>query len=406
VVDALRESLSQVRARLLDPDSLVRAVASGRQRSGQPRWRRAEVRYVDLRSGRHLQVTTYDDTQAFTHNTPSGEASASAVDELLEEPFASWHVESHDTVTSWRVTKKGRPLLHSVSRGSDADHAGRHGHDRVKPRLLPPDDAYLHAVGISDERARVKPSMQAKYRQIEEFLRLLSGALDEALDSGHLRAPSAERPLRVVDLGCGNAYLTFAAFRYLAGVRGMPVRMTGVDLKSQARERNTALATQLGCADRLVFLEAPIATAQVEGPVDLALSLHACDTATDDALARAVEWRTPLVLAAPCCHHYVQAQLRQAPTPAPFGLLTRHGILRERLGDTLTDAMRAALLRLQGYRVDVIEFVASRHTPRNTMLRAVRTGSGGDTGVRSEYDRLAAMWQVHPKLADLLGERR
>ena len=182
------------------------------------------------------------------------------------------------------------------------------------------------------------------------------------------------------------------------------MQMIGVDLKAQARKRNTALAVDLGCADRLAFLEAPIATVEMEGPVDVALSLHACDTATDDALARAVEWRTPLVLSAPCCHHYVQAQLRRAVTPVPYGLLTRHGILRERLGDTLTDAMRAALLRLHGYRVDVVEFVASRHTPRNTMLRAVRTGSSGDAGVRSEYDQLAAMWQVRPKLAELLGE--
>jgi len=402
VADPVPDSLAPLREQLLDAGSLVRAVASGRRRNGRPRWRRAELRYVDLRSGRHLQITTYDDTQAFTRNSAVGTVAAGAVDELLAEPFGTWHVESQDLVTSWRMTRKGRPLVHRTPR-KDHAAAGTHGHDREKPRLLPPDDPFLRAVGISDDRGRVKPSMQAKYRQIEEFLRLLSGALDDALDSGHLDPPRAERPLRVVDLGCGNAYLTFAAFRYLSQVRALPVRMTGVDLKGQARERNTALAVELGCTDRLGFLEAPIATADVAGPVDVALALHACDTATDDALARAVEWRAPMVLAAPCCHHYVQAQLRRAEIPAPFGLLTRHGILRERLGDTLTDAMRAALLRLHGYRVDVVEFVPSRHTPRNTMLRAVRTGSGGDATVRSDYDQLEAMWRVRPKLAELLG---
>ncbi len=168
-------------------------------------------------------------------------------------------------------------------------------------------------------------------------------------------------------------------------------------------ERCTALATALG-AEGLRFEVGDIATFAARGPVDLVVSLHACDTATDDALAQGVRWRAPVVLAAPCCHHYVQAQLRRAATPAPFDLLTRHGILRERLGDALTDAMRAALLRLHGYRVDVVEFVASRHTPRNTMLRAVRTGSGPDAGVRSDYEQLAAMWQVRPKLAELLAE--
>ena len=110
---------------------------------------------------------------------------------------------------------------------------------------------------------------------------------------------------------------------------------------------------------------------------EVVLALHACDTATDDALARAVAWESPLVLAAPCCHHDIAAQLRRTPTPAPYALLTRHGILRERFADTLTDAVRASLLRMQGYRVDVMQFVESKHTPRNTLLRAVRTGTRG-----------------------------
>jgi hypothetical protein len=135
------------------------------------------------------------------------------------------------------------------------------------------------------------------------------------------------------------------------------------------------------------------------------LALHACDTATDEALARAVEWDASLVLAAPCCHHDIAAQLRRSPTPAPYAMLTRHGILRERLADTLTDALRASLMRQQGYKVDVVQFVESKHTPRNTMLRATRTGgpvAGG--GVRQEYDDLVASWGITPRLAVLLEQ--
>ena len=135
----------------------------------------------------------------------------------------------------------------------------------------------------------------------------------------------------------------------------------------------------------------------------MVLALHACDTATDEALARAVGWGASLVLAAPCCHHDIAAQLRRTPTPAPYAMLTRHGILRERFADTLTDALRASLMRLAGYRVDVMQFVESKHTPRNTLLRAVRTGGpvkGG--GVRNEYDDLVAAWGVQPRLATLL----
>ena len=138
----------------------------------------------------------------------------------------------------------------------------------------------------------------------------------------------------------------------------------------------------------------------------MVLALHACDTATDEALARAVEWESPLVLAAPCCHHDIAAQLRRNPTPAPYALLTRHGILRERFADTLTDALRAALLRVLGYRVDVVEFVESQHTPRNTLLRAVRTGGtvkGG--GVRKELRGPRRGLGGPPKLAELVGDR-
>jgi len=404
VSERLEDGLAQLREALLDDGSLMRASAWGRRRGAEPPWRRVELRYVDLRSGRHLQVTCYDDTQAFIRNLSVGEPAADAVDELLAEPFGNWQVQTPEALTSLRVTKRGNAEVHTARQqpGATAPAVSRN-HDREKPRLLPADDAYLQAVGISDERGRVKPSKQAKYRQIEEFLRLLSAAVDDALATGRVPQPSAERPLRVVDLGCGNAYLTFAAFRYLTVVRGLAVRMTGVDLKGQARQRNTALADRLGCGDGLTFQQATIQAAEVTGPVDAVLSLHACDTATDDALARALGWQTSLVLAAPCCHHYVQAQLRRATAPVPFGLVTRHGILRERLGDVLTDAMRAALLRQHGYRADVVEFVASRHTPRNTMLRGLRAGVAVDHGVRSEYESLEAMWQVRPRLAELLA---
>ena len=142
---------------------------------------------------------------------------------------------------------------------------------------------------------------------------------------------------------------------------------------------------------------------------EVVLALHACDTATDEALARAVEWESPLVLAAPCCHHDIAAQLRRTPTPAPYAMLTRHGILRERFADTLTDGLRATLMRLSGYRVDVVQFVGSEHTPRNTMLRAVRTGVVADASrqeARDDYEALVAQWRLTPRLAELLAADR
>ena len=263
----------------------------------------------------------------------------------------------------------------------------------------------LVALGISDHEGRVKPSRQAKYRQVDEFLRSLASVVDEAIGAGRLRTPTVEQPLRVVDLGCGNAYLTFAAHAYLAGVRGLPVRLLGVDRQPQLVARNNEIARELGIDDQVTFEPGDIGTAELADRPDVVLALHACDTATDDALARAVTWDAPLVLAAPCCHHDIAAQLRRTPTPEPYALLTRNGILRERFADTLTDAMRASVLRLVGYRVDVIDFVDSRHTPRNTLLRAVRTGAAPSDGARAELDAVATTWGLHPRLAELLSDR-
>jgi SAM-dependent methyltransferase len=387
--------LARVRALVLDDRVLVRALATGRRKGRRPRWRRVELRYVDLKAGRHLQVTRYDETQAHVSNHADP---AEVLDELLAEPFGNWHVDAVDRTMQVRVTKSGEAVVGVQARevGAEPDR----GHDRSKARLLDQDDPVLVELGISDRAGRVKPSRQAKYRQVEEFLRELQAALDVAIVAGRVR-PTADEPLRIVDLGCGNAYLTFAAHAWLTRVRGLPVRVVGVDVKEQARRHNTAVAGRLGVADEVTFVTAGIDDVVLEEPPHVVLALHACDTATDDALARAVEWQAPLVLAAPCCHKDLSRQLRQHPAPGPYDLLTRDGILRERFADTLTDALRAALLRMRGYRVEVVEFVGSRHTPRNTLIRAV-AGAGGSAGAEAEYAELTGAWQVRPRLADLL----
>ncbi len=398
--EPLSLALDRVREEILDPERLVRAVAAGRRRGHEVAWRRAELRYVDVRAGRVLQVTTYDEHQAHTRNTALGPEAEEAVGDLLATAFGNWHVDTVDETLQLRVTKKGDAQLHVRPR-VDEQPVSRE-HDREKPRLLPADDPVLRAVGIADHQGRIKPTRQAKYRQVDEFLRVLEPALDRALDTGLVPQPTDERPLRVVDLGCGNAYLTFAAASYLANVRKLPLRMTGIDLRPQARDRNTKLATDLGFGQQLTFVASSIAAAEVDGAPDLVLSLHACDTATDDALARAVRWHAPLILAAPCCHHDIQAQLAQAEAPEPYTMITRHGILRERFADVLTDALRASILRQRGYRVDTIQFVGSEHTPRNIMLRATRTGADAGENIGEEYADLTGQWNVRPALARLL----
>ncbi|WP_250001472.1 SAM-dependent methyltransferase [Actinoplanes sp. M2I2] len=420
----LADALTEVRELLLTP-GLTRAVAAGRRRGFTPSVTRAEVRPVTLKGGPRLQIVTDDGSRPFTRNVAPGDEASSAIDQLLAEPFGNWHVETASVTLQLRVTKKGEAQVHraaapdaagsgtagSVATGSGAAvsvatgsvaaagsgvgssgagssgvgapsvAAAAHGHDRQKQWLLDPGDPLFEVIGGN----------AAKRRQIDAFLRALAATLPDSLPS----------PLRVVDLGCGNAYLTFAAYRYLAG-RGASVQVVGVDVREDQRVRNTAVAERLGCADDVTFVAGTIEDAALPFEPDLVLALHACDTATDQALARAVDWKAKWTLAAPCCHHDIAAQLKGRPAPAPFGELTRHAIMRERFADVLTDSLRAALLRLNGYKVEVVEFIDSAHTPRNLLLRARRTSTPPTEAQRAEYEALTTEWGVTPALEKML----
>lgn len=396
MAEELEQALAALRPLLLDVDGLIRAVAAGRRRGRHPEVQRAELRPVELKAGRMLQVVTTDGRTTLTRNHPPGQA-ASAVDALLAEPFGNWHVETADRIVQLRVTKAGQAQVH-LTRTSRRDVAPTTAtaHDRAKRRLLDPADPLFAALGADAD----------KRRQVDAFLRQLAAVAPRALEV----ARAAGRPLHVVDLGCGNAYLTFAAHRWLtAQAADDAVRTVGVDVRPELVARNALLAQELSMPG-LTFTAGTIADAELGPeltPIDVVLALHACDTATDEALARAVRWQAPVVLAAPCCHHDVQRQLDAArteghPAPHPYQALTRHGILKQRFADVLTDAVRADLLRLLGYRVEVVEFVDSRHTPRNALLRAERTGAPADDARRAEYAELVAAWSLRPALARFL----
>jgi SAM-dependent methyltransferase len=373
----LADVLSEVRELLLDP-GLTRAVAAGRRRGFTPSVTRAELRPITLKAGARLQIVTDDGARPTTRNVVPGPEAAEAVDSLLAEPFGNWHIETASSTVQVRITKKGDAQIHRApaSRGTEAVE-----HDRAKQWLLDPGDPLFKVIGGN----------AAKRRQIDAFLRALEATLPEELPT----------PLRVVDLGCGNAYLTFAAYRYLTG-RGVSVQVVGVDVREDQRVRNSAVAAELGCSSDVSFVAGTISEASLPFEPDLVLALHACDTATDEALARALGWSAKWILAAPCCHHDIAAQLKGRPAPAPFGELTRHAIMRERFADVLTDTLRASLLRLNGYKVDVVEFIDSAHTPRNLMVRARRTGAAPTSAQLSEYASLTEEWGVTPALSRML----
>ena len=369
-------------------DELQRAVLSGAAHGTHSPWRRVIVRKVALRHAVQTQVSWHTETTVVTRNYPTAGAVA---DELADVPFRNAHVELRSATIEARVTKRGKLLVSQ----RNATNVQSLAHDRVRERPIPEDAPFLEALGVSHDGI-VKPTAQRKYRQINEFVRILDATLKGRLE------PAGT--LRVLDLGCGNAYLTFATVHHL-WQNGVRCSVTGVDRDAQAITRNNERAQQLGWQDRLTFTPSLIERyIPTENP-DLVIALHACDTATDDVLAFAVNHDVNYVLASPCCHHDLQQQLRSRTMPTAFRDLARDGILREQLGDIVTDALRASLMRVVGYDVDVFSFVAVEHTPRNNLIRAVRTTGKADKNTEASVRALTSMFKVSPRLAMLLQNR-
>ena len=365
-----------------------RAVLSGTAHGAQNPWRRVVVRKVALRDVTQTQVTWHTDKTAVTRNYPGTEA---VVGELVEVPFRSAHIELRSTTIEARVSKRGKLL---VSQRAEANAAAL-THDRVRDRAISPDAAFLEVLGVSRDGV-VKPTGQRKYRQINEFIRILSATLSSG--------PALTGPLRILDLGCGNAYLTFATAHHLRE-SGVACTVVGVDRDVETTTRNNERAHRLGWQEHLTFTSSLIEHYVPAEAPDLVISLHACDTATDDVLALAVDHHATHVLASPCCHHDLQRQLRPQTMPTGFRDLARDGVLKEQLGDVMTDALRASLLRLVGYKVDVFTFVPVEHTPRNNLIRATRTPGRDTADAEASVRALAAMFDVRPRLAELLAHR-
>jgi SAM-dependent methyltransferase len=389
---SLEEAFSQALLYFHSPEVISRVVLSGRRRNMQTSSERLDLRPVMIKETLHFQVSTSDGRAVTTKNYLPTEL---PINEYIRSGYANILIEGVEESFTLRITKKDEPLISITAGAGVVDLA----HDKKKERLLAAADPFLREVGISDASGQIKPSKSDKYRQVEEFLRLLAPTLSSAIEARHIDKPSSSMPLTIVDLGCGHAYLTFAAHQYLHSI-GMNVKVIGIDVRTASRDRNNEIAKKLGITESIEFRAEEIADTTLS-QADVAIALHACDTATDDAIAWAVKADAKLMMIAPCCHHDIQSQLTESPEP--WSLITRHGIMRERLGDLLTDSLRMQILKLRGYRVEAIEFIGGEHTPRNLMIRAVKTGAPVEAIEVSRYEEMIAAWKVKPALARLLN---
>ncbi len=352
------------------------------------------LRPVEIGGEKKFQAEMTDDGRVQVKNLTAN-AAAEGLEEIIAQRGArDLHLMTASGDLHMRVTKKGHVM---VSRSAEmARVATVKPHDRVKnvPLTSFESAALLRTIGLADGEGKIKASMRGKYDQVNEFLKVVKETVAESKHEG---------TFTVVDCGCGKAYLTLALYFYLTHVLGWKaVRVIGVDRRNDVITAAQKMAQQLDVADAVQFVESDLATFTPEGgKADLVVSLHACDTATDEALAKAVEWRSRYILSAPCCQHELQKSLKST---GPFSGLLRQSILRERLCDILTDSYRALILRILGFKVQVIEFVSSEATARNILLRCEYAVKPGQPGPVSEYLELRDFWGVTPWLEMRFGE--
>lgn len=357
------------------------------------------LRPVEIGGVRKFQAEMTDDGQVQVKNLDA-KGAAEGLEEIIAQKGArDLHLMTATGDLHVRVTKKGHVL---VSRSAElARVAVTQPHDRVKNLPLTSFDsaALLKTIGLTDRDGNIRASMRGEYDQVNDFLKVVAETLGEA--SGDT--------FTVVDCGCGKAYLTLALYFYLTEVKGfVDVKVIGVDRRADVIAAAKKMAAQLDVADRVTFVESDLAAFTLER-ADMVISLHACDTATDEALAKGVEWKARYILSAPCCQHELHKTLAETGgkpnlPSAPFAGLMRQSILRERLGDILTDAFRALILRILGFKVQVIEFVAREATARNILLKCEYGVKAGQPGPVGEYLELRDFWRVTPWLETRLGE--
>jgi hypothetical protein len=391
--DAARRLVTET---VTDP-TFRRATFGGAIRGGGgSAWVRVVVRPIDLRGQPHLQFSYFDRTKCVTRNVLIRDAGL-PLDEVLVLGFAGVHLSTQADEIDLRTSKKGKIHVGRRPAALEADEPAR-THNRAKDVPLPEGraDRLLEALGILTADGQVRPTMRAKYTQINEFLKHLLHLLDDAGLRG------LGRPVEILDCGCGSSYLTLAAHHYLNHVLDIPARITGVDVNDEVIRKSLQTADRAG-AEGLAFACGQIGSIQAKP--DVVLALHACDTATDDAIAQAVRGAARLLLSVPCCHHHLNQAIRPDGPAGVLRPILRHGILHQRTADLITDAFRALALRIMGYRTDVVEFVSPEHTARNLMIRAVRTAPAGEAAFVAEYRDLCRFWQVTPYIELALGEK-
>lgn len=344
-----------------------------------------------------FQIEEYTKTQVFHKNLTASDAGSYLTGKLSSDTssqtasFKNALVETQSFTANVLVSKKGTITIKKKMNASAKQPKISLSHNRKKKYILEEGIPvpFLIDLGVMTQNGNIVNAHYDKFRQINRFLEYIEDILP-SLPTG--------RELRILDFGCGKSYLTFAIYYYLKVLKGYPVRITGLDLKEDVIRHCNELAVKYGY-DKLEFLCGDIAYYDGCSQVDMVVTLHACDTATDYALAKAVGWGAKVILSVPCCQHELNKQMKNDL----LSPVLHYGILKERMAALMTDGLRAQILEANGYRTQILEFIDMAHTPKNLLIRAVYNGHCADN--KAQINELLATFDINPTLYRLLCKK-
>lgn len=370
---------------------LVDMVISGARGGGD--FIKIKVRPVMIRDSLYFQVSRYTDKQVFHENMTAEDALETLSGWILHD-FRQAQIRMQDEMVTVLVSKKGKATV--KSKKAACIEIQNLEHNRKKQYIIEEGAAvpFMIDLGVMTESGKIIRTRYDKYRQINRFLEFIEDILPEL---------PTDRTVHIIDFGCGKSYLTFAMYYYLKVLKHYDIRITGLDLKQKVIEDCQALADRYGY-DGLQFLCGDIADYNGTDEVDMVVTLHACDTATDFALAKAVGWNAKVILSVPCCQHELNGQMqREGAGYDKLAPILDYGLLKERFAALLTDGLRAKYLEQSGYETQVLEFIDMEHTPKNILLRAVKTNQAKQ-GSESQVWECRKFLGIDPMLGVLLDK--
>lgn len=381
---ARRERFFDTLGQSLATQQCVKLVLA-KPRAGAADLVRVTARPLRVRDEDCLQLVYSHKTRDITKNPPQADALA-ALRELMDTSFS--HAHLFTTTEEWQLTisKRGKVGLvrHNRDAGTADTPVAPAAHDRAKKRALSLQCPFLEDLGITDERHRLVPAMARKWKQINKFLEVMEPALERAA-----LGERAGQPIRVLDFGAGKGYLTFATYHHLAVTHGWPTEVTGVELRQDLVDLCNSAAARRSMSG--LHFECGDVRTHASRPLDVMIALHACDTATDIALAAGIRGGAAVIVSSPCCHKQLRPQM-QLP-PVLKGML-EHGIHLGQQAEMVTDSLRALLLESRGYDAQVFEFIALEHTSKNKMILAVRRAADAPGEARRREQALAKVADI------------